>query len=201
MKRIFLGAIFYSTVVFSAETNDNYYNEALKYLSGEKGAITITKTMPNCPYEKCAQITNNDGTHTFSFTKKDYKMAVSLLYKSVIYNNNPNAAQKVLDILLKQLNWREPRPDKYLLAKLSEDYGLDYNHYCGYVTAAVISLKDNKQCNGFFISAQLFEGGYLGIQRDVASAGNDYAKAAFFCPPDNYNHVIAMQKAKFLTSK
>ena len=191
---------FSSATLFASsyETEQNYIL-GMSYLNGYKGVTMETKTMPNCPYERCSDIANKDGAHTFSYAKKDYINAIKYLHKSTIDAENPKAAQELLGFLQHRLNWREPKSDGYLVLRLKEDVGIDLPTYKKYFNDAINTLVNNKICDGYVVAGDISSGAYLGSAYSKTKAKEMYRNAVSVCPKDSYSGMIARQKLKDVT--
>lgn len=188
-----------ATISAFASSTDNYVNGML-YMNGEKGASMQTKTMPNCPYEKCSDIQNKDGTHTFSFVKKDYKSAVKYLYKATAEDHDIRAAKELLGFLQHRLNWKEPKSDGYLISRMKEDVNIDMQSYKKYFKLSVDILVKNNICDGFVTAGDIANGGYLGETYDLKKAKSMYKKAISICPKDSYLGMTTAQKLNELNN-
>lgn len=182
--------------LFGSNTASTDYQIGMEYLNGERGVTMITRTMPNCPYERCADIVNKDGTHTFNFAKKDYTSAVKNLYKSATQMHNPQAAKELLNFLQRRLNWKEPKSDNYLIAKMQEDIAIDLPTYKKIFKDSVNILVEHKACEGYAIAGDIAIGGCLGDPYNLTKAISMYSKAAEVCPKDSYIGMTTSQKLK-----
>ncbi|MFA6195341.1 MAG: hypothetical protein WC656_01700 [Sulfurimonas sp.] len=136
------------------------YDEAMHYLEGTKGATEETRDMPRCPYERC------DGKTTYIHVKKDLKKGYELL-KKAHSEGDTKASLKVLDILLKQIDYKSKNYDEYLVKKLEADYGLNIENYNNDVLSVLASLEksDTKEfrCKGAFGLYEANTKGYFGV--------------------------------------
>lgn len=199
MKRIVMCLLFVQFGLFAApvgQTSDKFLAEALEFINGDKGVTLVTKTMPSCPYEKCSEVENKDGTKTFSYPKKDLHRATVLLKSSLDKYENPMAAKEMVKLLQRRLNWKESTPDKYLLSQLRDDVGMGYQEFQQYFLKAIDVLSKNNNCDGYLLKAEINEKGYLKTPVDLVSAKNNYMKASQTCGKDSYNGLIAIQKIK-----
>ena len=112
-------------------TDSDYINGML-YLEGKKGINTIIKEISNCPYERCrkSDVSNQEiaGTVKIEVDKPDYKKAVEFLTKSV-EKGNFLAADKLVQFLIKRIDFKSKYPDKFILELLKDDTGLSYDDY------------------------------------------------------------------------
>lgn len=196
-KSVFVLSI--ATISAFASSGDNYTNGML-YMKGEKGASMQTKIMPNCPYEKCSDIQNKDGTHTFSFVKKDYTSAIKYLYKATAEDHDTRAAKELLGFLQHRLNWKEPKSDGYLISRMKEDINTDIQTYKKYFKASVGVLVKNNICDGFVTAGDIANGGCLGEMYDLKKAKTMYERAVSICPKDSYLGMTTAQKLKELNN-
>ncbi|MDD3465660.1 MAG: hypothetical protein PHE67_00805 [Campylobacterales bacterium] len=202
MNKVLVFSLLIPIFLFSADNrleNDKNYNDALLYLNGDKGVTMVTRTMPSCPYEKCAEVENKDGTKTYSFAKKDLQRATFLLKASLQTNSNVMAAKEMVKLLQRRMNWKEPKPDGYLKAKLEEDLGISYQEYKVLFLSSIELLDKKNICEGISLKAEIVENGYLGIKSDKQNALSYYVKAAKVCNSDSYLGMVASQKVKNLS--
>jgi hypothetical protein len=188
--------LLFTTVLMGSQTQDLDFINGMAYLKGEKGVTMETRTMPNCPYEKCSEIVSKDGTHTFSFAHKNYSLAVSNLHNSVIKAKNPEAAKELLNFLQRRLNWKEPKQDGYLISKLKEDVNIDPSTYKKYFRESVDLLVKNNSCEGYVAAGDIAENACFGEPYDLKKAKAMYEKAVDICAKDSYLGMTYAQKLK-----
>lgn len=172
----------------------------MAYAKGERGVSMITREMPNCPYEKCAEVTNKNGTTTFTFAKKDLSSAVKYLYASTSKQKNKDAAKELVHILAKQLNWREPKADGYLLLKLKEDIGIDLKAYRSYFKKGVEVMVENGDCEGYVLAGDIAKDGALGEVYNPNKAKFMYKRARSTCAKDSFFGMTIEQKINALST-
>ena len=171
------------------------YEDAKRYLNGELGVKIITKRMPNCPYEKCDEVADRDGLRTFHYKTKDFKTAIILLRKS-IRTGNTEASSETIKLLKQYLNYKDTKPDSFLLKKCNDELGLGLSEYRQLFLEAASVLKTASKCEGYFTLAEITELGLLGKERDIDTAKNFYAGAVKNCPNSSFESQISIQKLK-----
>lgn len=200
MRKVFILSGLLSLHLCASNNSDYNYELGMAYLNGDRGVTMVTKMIPNCPYEKCAEVLNRDGTHTFSYPKKDLKSAMKYLGRAM-KENHPKAAKEVLNLLQRRINWKEPKFDGYLVAHMQEDIGIGKDEFKDNMLTAVKVLQSNKVCEGFALGAEIQEKGYLDVKINDGAAKLLYAKAVDVCAPDSFSGMIASQKLKDLSKK
>ena len=180
---------------------DKDYVEGMMYLNGQKGVNTILKEISNCPYEKCrkSDVSQDQvlSTIVISIDKPDYKSGVKSLYKSV-QKGNFLAADKLVDFLIKRVNYKSNYPDEYILELLNKDVGLSYTEYKEMIKKTIEIGQNGKGCSSVFIGAESFENGYLGFEKDEIKAFKYYKKAYENCLSTTYHYLLAKNKVEKL---
>lgn len=194
-KTLILISITASLPLLASTNSEKNYETGMVYLNGERGVTMVTKIMPNCPYEKCAEVLDRDGTHAFSYPKKDLSSAMKYLGHAM-KENHPKAAKEVLNLLQRRLNWKEPKFDGYLVARMKEDIGFGSEEFKTNMLLSIKVLQANRVCDGYLIGGEIYEKGYLGARQNNTSAKTLYSKAVEVCPKDSFNGMIAGQKLK-----
>lgn len=184
-----------SLPLFASTNSEKNYDIGMAYLNGDRGVTMVTKIMPNCPYEKCAEVLDRDGTHTFAYPRKDLSSAIKYLGLAM-KENHPKAAKEVLNLLQRRLNWKEPKYDGYLIARMKEDIGFGKEEFKTNMLLSIKVLQTNGVCDGYLIGGEMYEKGYLGTKLNNVTAKSLYTKAVEVCPKDSFNGMIAGQKLK-----
>ena len=171
------------------------YEDALKYLRGDIGVKILTKRMPNCPYEKCDEVADKDGLRTFHYKVKDTRTATVLLSKS-IKDGNTEAAVETINLLKKYLNYKDSKADPFLAAKCQDELGLSVVEYKKLFLEAILLLKSKKICAGYFMLAEGYELGILGLEVNTKEAKRLYGETIKMCRQDGFESQIASQKIR-----
>lgn len=177
-----------------AQANANETTEGLLYLSGLKGAYTETLLMPNCPYEKCDEVAGDQdkGANRMIYVqKKDLKTATKLLSKSVYNLKDPIAAEAILKHLKKAVNWKDTKPEKFLIESLYKDFGLTKKQYDALFVASVDLLRKNKKCDGYVTKAEMYKHGVFGLQQSQPLAKKEWQAALSVCQKNSYEYMMA----------
>lgn len=179
-------------------TSDENYIEGVLYLEGAKGYETILKEITNCPYDKCkaADIKNGFGTKTLELRKPDYKKAIEQLSISST-KGNALASNKLIQFLIKRVDYKAQVPDEYLVKQLNEETGLDNNQYKKIVNKTIQEgVKTNKSCISEYYYGELLEYGLLDNKKDFNTSQEHYKKAEQICPEKNLFKMLATTKIK-----
>lgn len=205
-KNIFIMAVLVATTVnLKAEndltkwSNDNNYIEGTMYLEGTKGFETLLKEVSNCPYDKCkaADVEKTQyGTKNIEIKKPDYKKAIEFLSISS-ENGNPLASNKLINFLIKRIDYKSQSPDDYLLKQLKEETGLEFNEYKKIVNKTITEgLKTGKSCMSEYFEGELTYYGVLGNNKDINKSFIHYENASKICPTTNLYKSLAKSKIK-----
>lgn len=145
MKGVVIVMIFASIIHAASFSNsfvqekiqeDSDYKTALEYFYGDKGAKVIKKVLNSCPYERCKHPTSSNvirhedrgGKKIYYIKVPDYKKALEYLQKSLM-RGNLQAAEFLYNILSQEVNYRSPKPNRYLIQKMEQKYGISYEKY------------------------------------------------------------------------
>lgn len=160
------------------KAQDIEYTDGLLYLQAQKGYTIVQKTINNCPYDKCRK----DDTHkedklnitTIDIKQPNYKKAIELL--TISSNNlNPKASDKLLDFLLKRLDYKSSTPDEYLLKQLKEEIGINsYDEYKKLIFQTLDNGIKAKACYSNYFYGEVYEYGYFGVGVDEKEAKRYY---------------------------
>ena len=181
-------------VILNAEST---YDRALQYLDGSKGALKEKRLVPRCPYERC------DGKKIYIYVKKDLKKGYELLNKA--HNEGDlRASLLALNILLKQIDYKNKNYDGYLVEKLKKDYSLDIDEYnkavISYMTSLALSTNNQFQCKGSFGLYEANIRAYFGINEnnskrlDVAKTNKEIALVS--CKTNSLEHLKLTSKER-----
>lgn len=180
-------------------TTDQNYLEGILYLEGSKGYETILKEITNCPYDKCkaADIDKKGfGTKNLEIHKPDFKKAIELLYISSS-SGNALASNKLVQFLIKRIDYKSQIPDEYLVKQLKEETNLDYIEYKKLINKAIQNgITSNKSCVSEYYFGEILEYGILDNQKDIKKSQEHYKKAQEICPENNLYKMLANSKIK-----
>lgn len=210
ISNMFRASIFISIFLISFNSNavaeevgrdkwlqDNDYIEGMMYLDGKKGLNTILKEISNCPYEKCrkSDISDDNVLRTIKIEvgKPDYKIAVQKL-STATKNGNFLAADKLVDFLIKRVNYKSLSPDKYILELLNEEVGIDYSKYKEIMINAITVGSSSKGCTSSYIGAEIYEKGFMNVNIDQSKANELYKKASENCLENSMYSTLAKKK-------
>jgi len=164
--------------------NDQNYIDGVMYLEGEKGADILTKEISNCPYDKC-HLADVDlqafGTTKIEIVKPDFKKAIKLLTISS-ENGNTLAADRLLQFLVKRVDYKSKSPNGYLIKQLEEETSLTFNDFINLVhKIATNGSKTNKACFSEYLLGEMYEYGILNNKKDLLIAKKHYNNASKIC--------------------
>lgn len=185
------------TLLFVAsltQANANETTEGLLYLSGIKGTYTETLLMPNCPYEKCDEVAGDKDkgvNRTIYVQKKDLKTATKLLSAGIYKHKDPMAAEAILKPLKKAINWKDSKPESFLVETLAKDFGLSKKQYDQLFVASVELLRKNGKCEGYTTKADMYKHGVFGLKQDQTLAKKEWQTALTVCPKNSYEYMMA----------
>lgn len=215
-KNKLLSILFLTTLIFSTNSlhaqdidnsswlKDKDFINGMLYLNGKKGVTELTKQIANCPYAKCRKSdTNKKDTLnliTIKVDKPNYTKGITLLYKSV-QKGNILACNKLIDFLIKRVNYKDYEPDKYLLKLLKKDTDLDFVEYKKMLLNAVDIGASSKSCVANYIKGELLANGYLEQEINKTKANIFYKRAANYCPKTNIYQILATTKIKKVVIK
>lgn len=180
-------------------TTDQNYLEGILYLEGSKGYETILKEITNCPYDKCkaADIDKKGfGTKNLEIHKPDFKKAIELLSISSS-SGNALASNKLVQFLIKRVDYKSQIPDEYLVKQLKEETNLDYIEYKKLINKVIQNgIISNKSCVSEYYFGEILEYGILDNQKDIKKSQEHYKKAQEICPENNLFKMLANSKIK-----
>lgn len=180
-------------------TTDQNYLEGVLYLEGSKGYETILKEITNCPYDKCkaADIDKKGfGTKNLEIHKPDFKKAIELLSVSSS-SGNALASNKLVQFLIKRVDYKSQVPDEYLVKQLKEETNLDYIEYKKLINKVIQNgITSNKSCVSEYYYGEILEYGILDNQKDLKKSQEHYKKAQEICPENNLYKMLANSKIK-----
>lgn len=174
---------------FGSDTTDG-----IMYLSGAKGQKNETLEMPNCPYERCDEISadKDKGTKRYiQVMKKDLKTATKLLTSGVFKEHNVDAALALMGPLQKAINWKDSKPEPFLVETLARDYGITKEQYNKLFLGSVELLRKNNVCEGFIAKASICSFGVMGQSKDPISSRKEWESALVACPKFSYQWMLA----------
>lgn len=176
---------------------DQNYIDGMMYLEGKKGLNTVIKEISNCPYEKCrkSDITADNILSTIKIEvhKPDYKKAVQSLEQSML-KGNFLAADKLVDFLIKRVNYKSAQPDEFILKLLKDDTGLTYDDYKRLLLQSVDVGFKSKGCTSSFNGAEIYEQGFMSVNKDLEKAKMLYVKASENCLSTSIYHMLSKKK-------
>lgn len=167
--------------------------EGMAYLRGDKGLYIIQKELPNCPYEKCDELSNDKdrgAKRYIQVSKKDYKTAIKFLSQGVLIEKDPVAAQNLLHVLQKSLNWKDHRYEPYLVERLKIDLGIGIEQYESLFLECVALLQANHYCEGDYMKYQLYTFGAIKHPAKTELAQKEFVRAKTTCKNDPYYGVL-----------
>lgn len=180
-------------------STDQNYLEGILYLEGSKGYETILKEITNCPYDKCkaADIDKKGfGTKNLEIHKPDFKKAIELLSISSS-SGNALASNKLVQFLIKRVDYKSQIPDEYLVKQLKEETNLDYIEYKKLINKVIQNgITSNKSCVSEYYYGEILEYGILDNQKDLKKSQEHYKKAQEICPDNNLYKMLANAKIK-----
>jgi len=208
---------FLIAIVFAAALNQplqagekiSHYELGMKYYKGEIGGVTISKIMPNCPYDACKKaemmkkkfkIKEVDGNDIMFIKKRDFKTALFFLEKSALEDSHKKGADKALKMLLSNLNYKDKRPEEFLVKNLMQEYQITLDEYKTKVKNLLINSQKIKSCYGSFKYAQFIEKNYLDLfQTNDEKLLAAYQTAFNSCPGTRMEKMMANSKIKQLS--
>ena len=186
----------------------SHYELGMKYYKGEIGGVTISKIMPNCPYDACKKaqmmkkkfkIKEVDGNDVMFIKKRDLKTALFFLEKSAFLDNDKKGADKALKMLLGNLNYKDKTPEDFLVKNLMQEFEVTLDEYKIKVKKLLSSSQKIESCYGSFKYAQFIEEGYLNLfQTDKEKLLGAYQSAYDSCPGTRMEKMMANSKIKQL---
>jgi TPR repeat protein len=181
MKKILL---WLTPLLLIASEGDYEYKIALEYTSGGRGAHEETRELPSCPYERC------EGMIEVKIVKKDYKKAIEWFNKAIEYKNK-EASLEAFKLLYKQIDYKSEEPDKYLLAKMQENFGFGLREYNKLIALYLNDMAQNQQCLGYFHSYEAYKHGYFGYNVSNEKAEKYKNLAHETCPENSIYFLLS----------
>jgi hypothetical protein len=189
-----LKSIIIFLVIGISSLHSNETTEGMLYLSGVKGSYTETLLMPNCPYEKCDEVSGDKdkgANRTIYVQKKDLKTAAKLLSVGVKKLRDPLAAEVILKPLKKAINWKDTKPEGFLVEALKKDFGLSKKEYDEIFLLSVELLRKNNVCEGYTTKAEIYKHGAFGLKQSSALSRAEWQSAMKTCPKNSYEYMMA----------
>ena len=184
------------------QKDDQNFQEAIKFYTGEKGFRIVEKEFPTCPYDACKlsndrveQIDQEDGSRKYKIKMHDWKSAKAYFDKSIQETNSSLSAEYSLFILLERMNYKDKYYDEYLLRDLKE--ALDIKTQAEYnkeVAKYLPLITDSNSCRILYKSAEIYEKGYCDIPMNKDKAKELYGYAKKTCDPKNLYGVLLKSK-------
>lgn len=181
-------------------TDPDYINGML-YLEGKKGLNTIIKEISNCPYEKCRKSDVSDeqiaGAVKIEVSKPDYKKAIEYLSKS-IEKGNFLASDKLVNFLIKRIDYKSKYPDKFIIELLTQETGLSLDEYKKLIGNAVEVGSKSKGCASAYYYGEFALNGYLDFPKLDSLAKEHFNIAKNNCPKDSFFYMLADERVNKL---
>lgn len=184
------------------QKNDQNFQEAIKFYTGEKGFRIVEKEFPTCPYDACKlsndrveQIDQEDGSRKYKIKMHDWKSAKAYFDKSIQETNSSLSAEYSLFILLERMNYKDKYYDEYLMRDLKE--ALDIKTQAEYnkeIAKYLPLITDSNSCRILYKSAEIYEKGYCDIPMNKDKAKELYGYAKKACDPKNLYGVLLKSK-------
>lgn len=196
----------FSTQGYSKD--DKHFEIAMQYYKGDLGGTTISKLMPNCPYDNCKKaelmkkkmnVKDVDGKEMLFIKKRDLKTALFFFEKSIYEDGNSKAIDIALKMLLSNLNYKDSKADEFLLKKLDEEFKIGFDEYKKKVFDMLIAATSSKSCYGNFKYAQFIEKEYLQLFKyDKKIVLDAYGNTVKICGSMRMESILASSKMQQL---
>lgn len=200
-----LSSLLAGTTNLKAEEKINHFEIAMAFYKGEKGATIKTMTLPSCPYDFCKNadkmkekmgVTKENGTEVIQIKKVDLKKALFFFQKSAYEDNNKEALDRALKLVLGELNYKDKTLDSYLVKSLKERLDLTPEEYKVVLKSILSKAEELNTCYTSFKIAQFKEHGYMNIYDKSGSEKEYYKMAARICKKDKYEYVYSLGKIR-----
>jgi len=195
MKRLFLKtiplSIFFSIFAHAQNTDiDTHATRGIAYLNGELGVTEKTIQMPNCPYENCDESIDKDGMRLVKIPVKDYKSAVNEL-SIAVNGGSPKAAEALFEFLKGLINYKDRKPNGFLIEKMKEDTGLNYQEWQALLGKSLGVLVVRNNCKGVYFEAERSKKGWITGEIDMKRSDEFFEKVLHICPESSFEYMIA----------
>lgn len=186
----------------SKQKNDQNFQEAIQYYTGEKGFKVVEKEFPTCPYDACKlsnerveQIDQEDGSRKYKIKIHDWKSAKELFDKSIAETNSSLSAEYNLFILLERMNYKDKVYSEYLLQDLQSSLGIATQvEYDKEIAKYLPMINSSNSCRILYKSAEIYEKGYCKILVNKNKAQELYTYAKTVCDPKSMYGVLLKNK-------
>lgn len=121
------------------------YDDARLILSGKRNSVSIQKIINNCPYERCRG-GGAAGQSVVKISKPNYHLATELLFKAVKEERSIPAAYDLYTLVVKNIDYKSPTPNKTLVSKFEKKIGMKYSHFVEQMKEPIFLLMYDKSC-------------------------------------------------------
>lgn len=174
---------------------DPDYLRAMDYKNGKIGAKDSNKTIKNCPYAKCNEVSDdiNRNVKTINIKTKNYPRMVAHLKKSVD-RGNPLAAKVLAKFLIGRIDYRSKIPDPTLIKIGERDTGMQYADYLLLAQKSLQIAADAKECYSMYNLAEFQRKGLLGFKKDAKKAKKLYQEVLKSCDKNSFFYMMSQKR-------
>ncbi len=171
------------------------YLRALDYKSGKIGTKDSNKTIKNCPYAKCNEVSDdvNRNVKTINIKTKNYPRMVAHLKKSVD-RGNPLSAKILAKFLLGRIDYRSKVPDQTLIKIGERDTNMKYHDYLALAQKSLKLSAKYKDCYSLYNLAEFQRKGLLGFKKDIQNAKKLYKIVITTCDKNSFFYIMSKSK-------
>lgn len=117
---------------------------------------------------------NQYGSKNIEIKKPDFKKAIELLRISSD-EGNALASEKLINFLIKRIDYKSFKPNGYLLKQLKDETGLSFEDYKAIINKTwQDGVKTNKSCLSEYTAGELIEKGLMNNTKDITLAKKHY---------------------------
>ncbi len=197
----FKSVLFIAFLVFPMQNiaseweKDPDYLRAIDYKNGKIGTKTNLKTIKNCPYAKCDEVSDdiNRNVKTINIKTKNYPRMVAHLKKSV-ERGNPLAAKVLAKFLIGRIDYRSKVADPTLIKIGERDTGMKYKKYLKLAQRSLELSANAKDCYSMYNLAEFKRKGLLGFKKDPEKAKILYKEVLKNCDKNSFFYILSQKR-------
>jgi len=174
---------------------DPDYLRAMDYKSGKIGTKESNKTIKNCPYAKCDEVSDdiNRNVKTINIKTKNYPRMIAHLKKSVD-KGNPLSAKVLAKFLIGRIDYRSKIPDPTLIKIGERDTGMKYADYLLLAQKSLQISADAKDCYSMYNLAEFQRKGLLGFEKDAKKSKKLYQEVLKNCDKNSFFYIMSQKR-------
>lgn len=174
---------------------DPDYIRAMDYKSGKIGTKSNSKTIKNCPYAKCDEVSDDIDRNVkmINIKTKNYPRMVAHLKKSV-ERGNLLAAKVLAKFLIGRIDYRSKVPDPALIKIGERDTGMKYEEYLKLAQRSLQISADARDCYSMYNLAEFKRKGLLGFEKEPKKAKILYKEVLKSCDKNSFFYILSQKR-------